>query len=147
MRVQLGVRVGGGGSGDTSAKGTPRKGSAIDVRCACLNRADVRPTTWGAAPYRDQVIDRDAMAIAKLRRAGAVLAAKLAMVELAGGGGYRYASASLHGPGLDPWDTGRWSGGSSSGSGGTSPQGAPRTRPCASVHQRRSSGCAPGGGS
>jgi aspartyl-tRNA(Asn)/glutamyl-tRNA(Gln) amidotransferase subunit A len=75
------------------------------------------PTTWGAAPYRDQVIDRDATAVAKLRRAGAVLAAKLAMVELAGGGGYRYPSASLQGPGLNPWNTGQWSGGSSSGSG------------------------------
>ena len=41
---------------------------------------------------------------------------KLAMVELAGGGGYRYASASLTGPGLNPWDRSRWSGGSSSGS-------------------------------
>jgi aspartyl-tRNA(Asn)/glutamyl-tRNA(Gln) amidotransferase subunit A len=38
------------------------------------------------------------------------------MVELAGGPGYRYASASLTGPGLNPWDPGRWSGGSSSGS-------------------------------
>lgn len=74
-------------------------------------------TTWGAAPFKDQVIKADATAVAKLRRAGAVLAAKLAMVELAGGGGYRYASASLQGPGLNPWDTGRWSGGSSSGSG------------------------------
>ena len=39
------------------------------------------------------------------------------MVELAGGGGYRYPSASLTGPGLNPWDKTRWSGGSSSGSG------------------------------
>jgi aspartyl-tRNA(Asn)/glutamyl-tRNA(Gln) amidotransferase subunit A len=45
-----------------------------------------------------------------------VLAAKLAMVELAGGGGYRYPSASLQGPGRNPWNTDRWSGGSSSGS-------------------------------
>jgi len=37
-------------------------------------------------------------------------------VELAGGPGYRYASASLTGPGRNPWDTTRWSGGSSSGS-------------------------------
>src|SRR5262249_50000615 len=29
---------------------------------------------------------------------------------------YRYASASLTGPGLNPWDRTRWSGGSSSGS-------------------------------
>ena len=75
------------------------------------------PTTWGAAPYRDQRLDFDATAVAKLKRAGAVLAAKLAMVELAGGGGYRYPSASLQGPGRNPWDVGRWSGGSSSGSG------------------------------
>lgn len=75
------------------------------------------PTTWGAAPYRDRVIRMDATAVTKLRRAGAILAAKLAMVELAGGGGYRYPSASLQGPGRNPWDTGRWSGGSSSGSG------------------------------
>lgn len=75
------------------------------------------PTTWGAPPYRDQVIEEDATAVAKLKRAGAVLAAKLAMVELAGGGGYRYPSASLQGPGRNPWNVERWSGGSSSGSG------------------------------
>src|SRR5437773_7461602 len=38
------------------------------------------------------------------------------MVELAGGGGYRFAAASMFGPGLNPWDRTRWSGGSSSGS-------------------------------
>lgn len=75
------------------------------------------PTTWGAPPFRDQQFAEDATAVAKLRRAGAVLVAKLAMVELAGGGGYRYPSASLQGPGRNPWNTGRWSGGSSSGSG------------------------------
>lgn len=74
------------------------------------------PTTWGAPPYRDQVIDMDATAVTRLARGGAVLAAKLAMVELAGGGGYRYPSASLQGPGRNPWNTDRWSGGSSSGS-------------------------------
>src|SRR5215831_3692043 len=42
------------------------------------------PTTWGAAPYRQRVIDEDATVIRKLRDAGAVLAAKLAMVEIAG---------------------------------------------------------------
>ena len=75
------------------------------------------PTTWGAPPYKDQRFDEDATVITKLGRAGGVLAAKLAMVELAGGGGYRYPSASLQGPGRNPWDPGRWSGGSSSGSG------------------------------
>jgi len=75
------------------------------------------PTTWGAAPYQDQRFDADATVVTKLGRAGAVLAAKLAMVELAGGGGYRYPSASLQGPGRNPWNVERWSGGSSSGSG------------------------------
>ena len=74
------------------------------------------PTTWGAPPFKDQRFAADATVVAKLRRAGAVLAAKLAMVQLAGGGGYRYPSASLQGPGRDPWDASRWSGGSSSGS-------------------------------
>ncbi len=75
------------------------------------------PTTWGAPPYRDQIIGEDATVVAKLKKSGAVLAAKLAMVELAGGGGYRYPSASLQGPGRNPWNKEHWSGGSSSGSG------------------------------
>jgi aspartyl-tRNA(Asn)/glutamyl-tRNA(Gln) amidotransferase subunit A len=75
------------------------------------------PTTWGATPYKDQVFTYDATVIANLEKAGAVLLGKLAMVELAGGMGYRYASASLTGAGRNPWNPGRWSGGSSSGSG------------------------------
>jgi aspartyl-tRNA(Asn)/glutamyl-tRNA(Gln) amidotransferase subunit A len=75
-----------------------------------------KPTTWGAKPYAGQVFDYSATVIEKLEDAGAVLTGKLAMVELAGGGGYRYAAASLTGPGLNPWDRTRWSGGSSSGS-------------------------------
>jgi len=74
------------------------------------------PTTWGAAPFKNQVFDYDATVIRKLESSGAVLAAKLAMVELAGGGGYRYPSASLFGPGKNPWNPDYWSGGSSSGS-------------------------------
>lgn len=75
------------------------------------------PTRWGSPAHRDQVFDYDAAVIEKLRDAGTVLLGKLAMVELAGGGGYEYASASLHGPGRNPWDPERWAGGSSSGSG------------------------------
>src|SRR5580704_2296758 len=75
------------------------------------------PTTWGAKPYAAQKFDESASIIAKLDKAGAILIGKLAMVELAGGGGYRYPAASLTGPGLNPWDKTRWSGGSSSGSG------------------------------
>jgi len=75
------------------------------------------PTTWGAAPFRDRQFDTDATVVRRLREAGAVLAAKLAMVELAGGMGYRKPDASFTGPGINPWDPTRWSGGSSSGSG------------------------------
>jgi aspartyl-tRNA(Asn)/glutamyl-tRNA(Gln) amidotransferase subunit A len=64
-----------------------------------------------------QVFDFTATVLTKIARAGGVLIGKLAMVELAGGGGYRFPSASLFGPGLNPWDRTRWSGGSSSGSG------------------------------
>jgi len=76
-----------------------------------------QPTTWGARPYADQVFDYDAAVLQKLDKTGAVLIGKLAMVELAGGGGYNIAGASMFGPGLNPWDRTRWSGGSSSGSG------------------------------
>lgn len=75
------------------------------------------PTTWGAAPYRRQVFDHDAHVVTRLREAGAILVAKLAMVELAGGMGYNHADASFTGPGLTPWNTKFWSGGSSSGPG------------------------------
>ncbi|MCU1335330.1 MAG: Amidase [Bryobacterales bacterium] len=75
------------------------------------------PTTWGAKPYAAQVFDYDARVIEQLNKIGAILIGKLAMVELAGGGDYRTAAASLQGPGLNPWDRTRWSGGSSSGPG------------------------------
>jgi aspartyl-tRNA(Asn)/glutamyl-tRNA(Gln) amidotransferase subunit A len=76
-----------------------------------------QPTTWGARPYAGQVFGYTATTLKRLAKAGAVLTSKLAMVELAGGPSYRYANASLTGPGLNPWDRTRWSGGSSSGSG------------------------------
>src|ERR1043166_4469377 len=76
-----------------------------------------QPTTWGAKPYAAQVFNFNAAVIEKLSGVGAVLTGKLSMAELAGGGGYRFPSASLTGPGLNPWDRTRWSGGSSSGSG------------------------------
>ncbi len=81
------------------------------------------PTTWGAAPYRDQVFDHDATVVTRLREAGAVLVAKLAMVELAGGFGYNNADASFTGPGRTPWNTDYWSGGSSSGPGAATAAG------------------------
>jgi aspartyl-tRNA(Asn)/glutamyl-tRNA(Gln) amidotransferase subunit A len=75
------------------------------------------PTTWGAKPYADQVFDFDAAVIEHLRRVGAVLIGKASMIELAGGLGYRFASASLQGAAKNPWDKNCWTCGSSSGSG------------------------------
>ena len=75
------------------------------------------PTTWGAAPFKDQRFNDDATVVKKLEQAGAVLCAKMAMIELAGGMGYRQPNASFTGPPKNPWDTTRWTGGSSSGSG------------------------------
>jgi Asp-tRNA(Asn)/Glu-tRNA(Gln) amidotransferase A subunit family amidase len=43
-------------------------------------------TTWGAEPYRDQVIDYDSAVVERLHAAGAVLVAKLSMGALAQGG-------------------------------------------------------------
>jgi aspartyl-tRNA(Asn)/glutamyl-tRNA(Gln) amidotransferase subunit A len=74
-------------------------------------------TTWGAKPFAAQSFDYKAAVIEKLEGRGALLVGKLAMVQLAGGGGYDYAAASMFGPGKNPWDLERWSGGSSSGSG------------------------------
>jgi aspartyl-tRNA(Asn)/glutamyl-tRNA(Gln) amidotransferase subunit A len=82
-----------------------------------------KPTTWGAKPYATQVFDEDAQVIELLDKGGAILIGKLSMVELAGGGGYRFPSASLTGPGLNPWDRTRWSGGSSSGPGSATAAG------------------------
>ena len=75
------------------------------------------PTTWGAKPYAKQSFPEDAAVIEHLNRAGAVLLGKAAMIELAGGMGYRFASASLTGPAKNPWNTDYWTCGSSSGSG------------------------------
>lgn len=75
------------------------------------------PTTWGAEPYRQQKFVSDATVIERVGAAGAVLVAKLAMVELAGGMGYNQANASFTGPGKTPWNPNYWSGGSSSGPG------------------------------
>jgi aspartyl-tRNA(Asn)/glutamyl-tRNA(Gln) amidotransferase subunit A len=75
------------------------------------------PTTWGAAPYRKQQFKDDSEVVRRLKEAGAVLVAKLSMVELAGGMGYDRAQAAFNGPGLNPWNKMYWSGGSSSGPG------------------------------
>jgi aspartyl-tRNA(Asn)/glutamyl-tRNA(Gln) amidotransferase subunit A len=75
------------------------------------------PTTWGAKPFADQVFNYNATVIEHLNHAGAILLGKAAMIELAGGLGYMFASASLQGEAHNPWDAACWTCGSSSGSG------------------------------
>jgi aspartyl-tRNA(Asn)/glutamyl-tRNA(Gln) amidotransferase subunit A len=75
------------------------------------------PTTWGARPYAGRKFDYDAHVISLLNKAGAILIGKAAMIELAGGMGYRYGTASISGGAKNPWDETCWTCGSSSGSG------------------------------
>lgn len=93
----------------------PLHGIPYGVKDLCATRE--APTTWGATPYKNQRFDYDATVVTRLREAGAILVAKLAMIELAGGMGYNQADASWTGACRTPWNTNFWSGGSSSGPG------------------------------
>ncbi len=68
------------------------------------------PTTWGATPFRDQVIDLDATVVARLDAAGAVLIAKLSVGALAWG------DVWFGGLTRSPWNPAEGSSGSSAGS-------------------------------
>ncbi len=67
-------------------------------------------TTWGAAPYKNQVIDEDAFVYTKLKEAGAVLVAKFTLGALAMGD-YWYGGRTKN-----PWNLNTGSSGSSAGS-------------------------------
>jgi len=70
-------------------------------------------TTGGSALFKDNVPGTDALLESRLAEAGGVLVAKLETFEFACGG----AVNKTFGPVLNPWDTTRTTGGSSSGSG------------------------------
>ncbi|MGD2244986.1 MAG: amidase [Candidatus Aminicenantes bacterium] len=74
-------------------------------------------TTWGAMPYKDQVIDEDATVVRRLEEAGAVLVAKLSMGALAMG------DVWFGGRTRNPWDPEQGSSGSSAGSAAASAAG------------------------
>jgi len=67
------------------------------------------PTTWGAAPFKDQVIDEPATVVKRLEEAGAVLVAKLTTGALAWG------DVWYGGKTRNPWDLEQGSSGSSAG--------------------------------
>jgi Asp-tRNA(Asn)/Glu-tRNA(Gln) amidotransferase A subunit family amidase len=67
-------------------------------------------TTWGAEPYKDQVINQDAFVYTQLKNAGAVLIAKFTLGALAMGD-YWYGGRTKN-----PWNLKSGSSGSSAGS-------------------------------
>jgi Asp-tRNA(Asn)/Glu-tRNA(Gln) amidotransferase A subunit family amidase len=67
-------------------------------------------TTWGAQPYKNQLIDQDAFVYTKLKEAGAVLVAKFTLGALAMGD-YWFGGRTKN-----PWNLERGSSGSSAGS-------------------------------
>lgn len=67
-------------------------------------------TTWGAAPYKDQVIDETATVVKKLDQAGAILIAKTTLGALA------YGDIWFGGRTNNPWNLEQGSSGSSAGS-------------------------------
>lgn len=68
------------------------------------------PTTWGAEPFKDQLIDEDAAVIERLREAGAVLLAKVTLGALA------MDDKWFGGQTKNPWNPKQGSSGSSAGS-------------------------------
>ena len=66
-------------------------------------------TTWGAAPFKEQVIDADATVVRRLDDAGAILIAKLTLGELAQGDIWFNATTK------NPWKVDQGSSGSSAG--------------------------------
>jgi Asp-tRNA(Asn)/Glu-tRNA(Gln) amidotransferase A subunit family amidase len=74
-------------------------------------------TTWGASPYKDQVIDTDATAYSRLREAGAILVAKLSSGALA------LTAQWFGGVTRNPWNTRQDASGSSAGPGSATAAG------------------------
>jgi Asp-tRNA(Asn)/Glu-tRNA(Gln) amidotransferase A subunit family amidase len=75
------------------------------------------PTTWGAAPYQDQMLDETATVVNRLEQEGAVLIAKLVSGTLARG------DVWFGGQTKNPWDLSQGASGSSAGSGSATSAG------------------------
>jgi hypothetical protein len=82
-------------------------------------------TTWGAEPYRDQVIDYDSTVVERLNDAGAVLVAKLSMGALAQGA--RWFAGVTRNP-WQPEEAQQGSSGSSAGPAAATAAGLVRRR-------------------
>jgi Asp-tRNA(Asn)/Glu-tRNA(Gln) amidotransferase A subunit family amidase len=87
------------------------KGPLHGIPWGCKDIITVKgfPTTWGSPAFTEQQFDYDASIVEMLRAAGAVLIAKLATGELAGGDNW------FGGQTKSPWDPTQGSSGSSAG--------------------------------
>lgn len=113
------------------AEGALRAADAADARIAAAGGEalppllgvpvaikDVTPTaglrtTWGSRVFADHVPAKDALSVARLRAAGAIVIGKTNTPEFAFGA---LCANALCGPTATPWDLSRTSGGSSGGS-------------------------------
>lgn len=93
------------------AKGTYR-GSLHGIPYGLKDLFAVRGTrtTWGSAPYKEQVVDENAFVYEQLTKAGAVLCAKLSLGALA------FNDLWFGGQTKNPWNLAQGSSGSSAGS-------------------------------
>jgi amidase len=71
------------------------------------------PTTLGSVVFKDNIPTRDSFVTAKMKKAGAIVIAKVTLGEMGGGDSY----GSLYGVSRNPYDPERTVGGSSGGTG------------------------------
>ncbi|WP_307831363.1 amidase [Nucisporomicrobium flavum] len=98
-----------------AARSRGEAGPVLGVPMTIKDSIDVEglPTTWGFPQFRDHVAARDAVAVARLRAAGAVFLGK---TNVPLGLGEFQSFNAIHGATNNPWDLGRTPGGSSGGS-------------------------------
>jgi len=100
---------------DAALKSSGPVGPLHGIPIIMKDQADAvgMPTTLGSVLFKDYYPDRDAFAVDKLKKAGAIILAKATLGELGGGDTH----GSLFGSTRNPYDLERTAGGSSGGSG------------------------------
>ncbi|WP_436532748.1 amidase [Actinoplanes sp. HUAS TT8] len=98
-----------------AARARGEAGPVLGVPMTIKDSIDIAglPTTWGLPPFKDHVPAADAVVVARLKAAGAVILGKT-NVSLALGDFQSYNA--IYGTTNNPWDLGRTPGGSSGGS-------------------------------
>jgi len=98
---------------DAAYKRSGPVGSLHGIPIILKDQIDAKgmPTTMGSVLFKDYYPDRDAFAVEKLKKAGAIILAKATLGELGGGDTY----GSLYGATRNPYALDRTTGGSSGG--------------------------------